>query len=699
MTYCKKQVIRRKAFPPPSLEDSPGPFVIRGGEGPLIKGDKIPRGERKVIRILKNLGGSSLVKERRIPSDGLPVGGRLRNFFPAWENISRNCWILDVIKNGLKLEFLTLPPTRFIVTGYHPTSQGRAALLSEVQSLILKEVLVPVPKDQEGLGFYSNLFLIKKPNGSYRTIINLKHLNVYLDCPSFRMETLKTTAALLFQDCFMVTLDLKDAYYHVPIHVNHQKYLRVAINMNSELCHFQFQAMPFGLAIAPRVFTKIVTEMAAHIREAPGIFVPYLDDFLLVGSSLLRVEAQLARVRDILGKLGWQINEDKSVLVPSQVRQFLGITVDSRAQKFFLPTSKIEAIKKLIEPLLLDPLTSIRKAMSLLGQMTATIPAVTWAQIRSRPLQWQTLESWDGNSSSLDDPLRLSPDTIQSLRWWLVGRNLTEGKSWRLERVRVLTTDASGTGWGAHLADLSFQGKWAAGEGRKSSNYRELLAVLLGLQATKERLKSHHVQVQSDNATTVAYLNKQGGTRSAELLDLSFQIFALAEQYFLSLSAVFLRGVENIQADYLSRQTLRQGDWTLNREIFQKIVRLWGLPQIDLFSSKENRQVELFCSLNPLDHPWAVDALAVPWRWELAYAFPPIPLIPRVLKKVREDQAELILIAPFWPKRAWFSLLRDMSIGDPWVLPEVRDLLSQGPVLHPQVKNLHLTAWRLKGRF
>lgn len=100
------------------------------------------------------------------------------------------------------------------------------------------------------------------------------------------METLKYTVNLLCPDCFMVTIDLRDAYYHVPIYQDHQKFLRVAVQMGPHVVHLQYQALPFGVAIAPRIFTKLLAEMAAHIREESGVFIPYLDNFLLIGDSL-----------------------------------------------------------------------------------------------------------------------------------------------------------------------------------------------------------------------------------------------------------------------------------------------------------------------------------------------------------------------------------------------------------------------------
>lgn len=91
----------------------------------------------------------------------------------------------------------------------------------------------------------------------------------------------------------MVCVDLKDAYYHVPIYPRFQKYLRVAVKIGSRTLHLQYQALPFGITIAPRIFTKIVAEMTAHLRDKEGIIVPYLDDFLLMVKSTPVVRAQL----------------------------------------------------------------------------------------------------------------------------------------------------------------------------------------------------------------------------------------------------------------------------------------------------------------------------------------------------------------------------------------------------------------------
>ncbi|CAJ0954491.1 unnamed protein product [Ranitomeya imitator] len=147
--------------------------------------------------------------------------------------------------------------------------------------------------------------------------------------------------------------------------------------------------------------------------------------------------------------------------------------------------------------------------------------------------------------------------------------------------------------------------------------------------------------------------------------------------------ALHIKRAENTKADFLSCNKL-QKEWTLNSQVLQRIIHLWGWLEINLFADKQNSKVKKLCSRNPRENPYAVDALQVPWDFRVAYVFPPIAMIPVVARNLREDQARVILIAPFWPKRPRFSPLRALSVSDPWILPEIPDLLTPGPIFHPQ---------------
>lgn len=160
----------------------------------------------------------------------------------------------------------------------------------------------------------------------------------------------------------------------------------------------------------------------------------------------------------ILRRLGWILNLEKSSLAPSQGRKFLGIILGSSIQKGFLPLEKVQNIQHSVRDVSSSPSLSIREGMSLLGLMTAAMPAVPWAQIHCRPLQVQILNNWDNSDTGLDKRLRLTTGTLSSLNWWSDVDHLTVGSPWGKSPEKTLTTDATPLVWGGSHRWKSFSG-------------------------------------------------------------------------------------------------------------------------------------------------------------------------------------------------------------------------------------------------
>jgi hypothetical protein len=99
----------------------------------------------------------------------------------------------------------------------------------------------------------------------------------------------------------------------------------------------------------------------------------------------------------------------------------------------------------------------------------------------------------------------------------------------------------------------------------------------------------------------------------------------------------YLEGKKNCLADKLSRgqKLVRFTEWALKPSIVQHIFQIMGTPNIDLFATRANSQLPVFCSPYPDPLAWTCDALSVNWEGIFAYAFPPPILIPKVLMKVR----------------------------------------------------------------
>ena len=117
----------------------------------------------------------------------------------------------------------------------------------------------------------------------------------------------------------------------------------------------------------------------------------------------------------------------------------------------------------------------------------------------------------------------------------------------------MLTTDASNMGWGAVCGNTSTGGLWSLEEQRNHINYLELKAVLLGLQSLCSVINRKHILVQSDNTTTVSYINAMGGIKSIPCNDMATIIWEWCIQRNIWLSATHIPGSYNIQADKESR--------------------------------------------------------------------------------------------------------------------------------------------------
>jgi hypothetical protein len=214
-----------------------------------------------------------------VPLPSVPVGGRLTQFLHHWEKFTTDVWVLSVIRGGLDLVFQERPP---LSDSPIPMSQTldkeKFRLLSEeVQSLLLKSVIEEIPPTQSTPGFYSRLFLVPKKTGGMRPVIDLSILNSYLSVPHFKMETNRSIRACILPGMLTTKLDLSDAYFHIPISLASRKFLRFVWNNKV----YQFMAVPFGLAVAPQVFTRVFQTVIAHLHTLSIQAHSYLDDSLL----------------------------------------------------------------------------------------------------------------------------------------------------------------------------------------------------------------------------------------------------------------------------------------------------------------------------------------------------------------------------------------------------------------------------------
>ena len=177
----------------------------------------------------------------------IPVGGRLAHFMEKWEEITDNKWVLSTVRHGFRIPFSKIPPLSSVPIRMSQSSSP--FLREEIENLINKGAVERV-QNPETPGFYSWILLVPKKNGKLRLIIDLSLLNRYIKKQSFKMETVKPVRQAMRLNDWAVSIDLTDAYLHVPIHHQSRKYL--CFVHEDQVYHFT--ALPFGLSLSVDIF-------------------------------------------------------------------------------------------------------------------------------------------------------------------------------------------------------------------------------------------------------------------------------------------------------------------------------------------------------------------------------------------------------------------------------------------------------------
>lgn len=164
----------------------------------------------------------------------------------------------------------------------------------------------------------------------------------------------------------------------------------------------------------------------------------------------------------------------------------------------------------------------------------------------------------------------------------------------------------------------------------------------------------------------------------------SLRLDLWAEAHLSSIHAKHISGAANVRANSLSHTPIDQAEWNLYCLLFRDLTTRFVEPAVDLFTSGSNHQLPCLFSHFPTPGAEAVDALHSPWPLGLLlYAFPPLPLIGKVIRKLLEEKTELLLLAPHWLHQPWFADLISLSIAPLWRIPDNWISLLQGPLVHP----------------
>ena len=615
--------------------------------------------------------------------------GQLRYHHHEWSRITSDYEVLQTI-SGLPIPIADLPDKS---NRSYPVNKKDSKILDEeIDKLVTKGVVVPC--NHEHGEFISPIFLTPKADGGFRFILNLKKLNSSIEKKKFKMSSV---LAMIRPNMHMAKLDIKDAYYSIPVKASDQKYLK--FEHNGQL--FKFIALPNGYTEGPRKFSKVMKPPLASLRKDGVTSADYIDDLMILDRDPEQCLSNVIKTAKCLDKLGFIIHPEKSVFIPSTKIEFLGHIIDTLSMTVSLTKTKEDAIKSLCETSLDATEISIRNVARLLGKLVSSFIAVPYGRLHYRALERFKTEQLRIHAGRFDRNITLPPEARHEIKWWC--RNII-GSTAPINRGNPkfsITSDSSLVGWGASRDGQTTGGQFTMEEKEDHINILELKAALFALKSLCGDTSNSHILIKIDNTSAVASINKMGSTKSVGMDELSHRIGDWACERNNWVTATHIPGVLNIEADRESRECADRTEWKLNPELFRKVINeLESLPEIDLFASRINKQVDNFYSYRPDPDCLLVDAFMGDWGDKNIYAFPPFNCIGRMLQKICHDRAKGIIIVPDWPNQPWYTQVFDIAMK--WIVLGPRKdllLLPQKPCRHPMWKSLRLIAVLVQGKY
>jgi hypothetical protein len=681
--------------PPQPVVSSWPPSWLRDSAGDATKPTPRPRKAKAAARSTKGKGQAEPTpRPAKVKADATPppapatsprtnlprpaaartsLPNRLRQHMDKWRRLTSNRALLRLVRNGLEFELQSKPRWTRRPPLFRGNDKQKKSLAATLERWLAAGVIEP---DTSHNQLCSLLFPVPKKSGDDRWVLDLRLFNEHIIKRHFRLEGVNEVRQILRPNDWLASIDLSEAYLHVPVNRRHRRFL--AFQANGQ--RYRFASMPFGASSAPRTFTELLKPVIAELHRLGIRATIYLDDLLLAAETSDDARWAAATARRLFDELGFTVNLEKSVLQPTQSIQHLGFVWDTVKWRLRLPPKKMAALRREARRVLKEndagKLTA-RRLAGLAGKATAAAPAARALDYRRHSLHRNVNYALRANEGRWDATTRLSRTARRDVQW-LASKALKYTQSCPItppEPEATLITDASPSGWGGVLTlpNRRFEtyGFFNHQESQRSSNWREAEAVRRVFFSFKNRLKSvDSLLVESDNTTTVSMLRRFGG-RYRHLALAVDPVIRFCLRYGVHLLARHRPGVYNEEADALSRRPRDRNEWRLSNEAFTKISITFRHPTIDWFANADNTHCRRYASLRPDPHATYIDAMSVRWDQpqifgrpfplEFGLFVPPINLIGKVVQRLELLRPEGVVVVPEWPSKSWWPVLASIS--------------------------------------
>ena len=186
--------------------------------------------------------------------------------------------------------------------------------------------------------------------------------------------------------------------------------------------------LPFGINLAPRVFTKILRPVHSMLAAKGVNLLMYLDDWLVYAPSQHQCETMVQTTLEVGARMGLAFNLAKSQLTPTQSIQWLGMSWDSSSSTMALSKGNQERCRKQVFRALHSTTFTRRQWESLMGSLNHAGLVVPLGRLRARRLLHEGAKTF--KRLSRYTPVTFPRRLRSLLPWWSPKHRFAHTTNW-----------------------------------------------------------------------------------------------------------------------------------------------------------------------------------------------------------------------------------------------------------------------------
>ena len=570
--------------------------------------------------------------------------------------------VIDIIESGYKIPFIQIPPN-FKRKNNASAKKHNTFVTKAIKDLLETKVVMEVKETPKIISPLS----VAENSSKLRLILDLSILNNFVKTEKFTLEDSVTFFEFAKTGNYAIAFDIKSAYHQIPLHEDHYTYTGFSWLIDGKEKYFVFKVLPFGITTGPIVCKKMFRPLICKWRKSGILCVIFFDDGAMCASDYKTCVKQSMVMKSDLLRAHILPNCEKSDWSPSKSLLWLGLAWDFNAKGVRISQVRVEKFLQICLTLKNAwPNVSARQVAKLVGSLVSmNLVLQDKAIFYSRFLQHMVNQreilnlSWDSkldlskfsfNNEALADLdfLRLNFESL-NFRSFLMPPNR--------DYIRIFG-DASNKGLGGFLEldgqKFPFVKSLTAEEKKKSSTFRELLAINFAVESFQQLIQKKNLLYVTDSQTTEVIMRK--GSMRIELHNLARKITKSINHCDSVLNVAWVPRLHNSIADMYSN-FCDYDDWAITTDLYQKIRIITKFDfDLDVFANNLNKKCEKFYSRFYFQGTSGVNSLVLPWEG-IIWAVPPPRLAVRAIQYFVVNRCKGVIIVPRWEGQGFWGLL------------------------------------------